>query len=267
MARAYIVLARQDMDGQLLQILDLKPNKSQAIPAYNPLPQTHYKTFLPQNDTVDINGGLFVGDTYGVAAYLMDHVDDNGAAMSETEANDAADDILDAVAAGGALTSAAVGAILEGVGCQAGTLLDGNGSTGTIEELLQILAGAVFRVDDGSAEQGNTGYFVRRPSVTVDVPGGGGRKSTTRAPTTVTQGLNQDTAFRDIPRILDVGELRLSALSGNLYQLAQDTYVFNNPSETYDAGGSALDVGGARIGSDYAARAVTVYDASGNVIV
>ena len=267
MARAYIVLARQDMDGQNLQILDLKPNKSQAIPAYNSLPQTHYKTYLPQNDTVTLDGGNFDRDTYGVAAYLMDKVDDNGGPMSEAEVLASADDILDAVAAGTALTSATVGAILVAAGCQAGTLLDGNGSTGDIEEVLQILAGAVFRVDEGEAPQGDVGYFVRRPSVTVDVPGGGGRKSTTRAPTTVTQGLNQDTAFRDIPRILDVGELRLSALSGNLYQLAQDTYVFNNPSETYDAGGSALVVGGARIGSDYAARAITVYDASGNVIV
>lgn len=268
MARAYIVLARQDMDGQLLQILDLKPNTSQAIPGYNLLPQTHYKTFLPQNDTVAVGGGNYSADYYGVAAYLLDHVDDGGGAMSATEANTAAAELLGNIIDNNEpMTSANVGAVLENAGCAAGTLLDGNGSNGTIEELLRILSGEVFKVDAGEAAGSNTGYFVERPTVRVTVPGGGGRRSDRRAPTTVTLGATEDTAFRDIRRIVDGGELRLSCLSGNLAALASDEFVFENPAFTYGAAGTALNVAGDNIPATGATRAVKVYDASGNIIV
>lgn len=269
MARAFIVLARNDLHGNLLQILDLKPNASQRNSVYDPVPQTHYKSYVAQNDTVALNGGNMDGDTYGLAAYLMDHVDDGGGALSAAEANNAADDILERVDAGLSLTSAAIGTILEAVGAAVGTRLDSNGSTGTIQEMLRVLSGEVFLVPDGTAAGGDGGYFVERPTVLIEQEGGVGRRSTKPIPrtTTATLGANEDLTFRDVRVVLETDALRLSAISGALYRLASDDYIFINPSFTYGAAGTALTMGGSHIDSDGEGRAVTVYDASGNVIV
>lgn len=263
MARAYIVLARNDLHGSALQILDLKPNVSQRNAVLEPAGQTHYKTFLGQNDTVVLDGGDADGDLYGLAAYLLDHVDDDGDPLSEGIANDAAAAILERVAAGLSLTSDDVGTILEDAGANNGTLLDDNGSTGSIEEMLRVLSGESFVVPSGTTAGSNGGDFESRSDVTVSAPGGAGRKFSSPI---ALRPVNTAT-FRDTPVVVDSEHLHHSALNGALSKLASSSFVFVNPAFSYGSSGTALSLPSTHIGSTGAARAVTVYSADGTVIV
>ena len=81
MARAYIVVARNDVPDNLLQTLDIWPNTSQRNAAVDPAGQTHYNSFFLL-DGVNAPVALAApapnitvnGDTYGLSAYLVDNV-------------------------------------------------------------------------------------------------------------------------------------------------------------------------------------------------
>lgn len=308
MARAYIVLARNDLDASLLQVLDLGPNSSQFSPAYEGQDsgQTGYQTWYAGDSTVNstaatsapgAGGGASVdsdGDLYGLAAYLVATVEDQGsnAAITAAVANATRDAIFDLVEAGSALTAAAIANALTANGVAnagGGTSLTAGDSIGSVEEVLRILAGEVYKLDDatqlttaaGAFDATTSGYFVQRPEVEVQdskrnasAIGVRGRKSTAplthlrpgevRAGQAPTLGAQEDTLFRDVRTVIDTGHLHLSLQSGVLAELAASTYAFVNPSFSYN--GDALAIGGTSLGSTGVGRAVVVYDASGNVL-
>ena len=277
-AYAYLVLLRNDLAQHGLQVLDLKPNTSNKSSVYTPPGQTGYKSFLAQNDSPADNGGnpkLASKTMYGLSAYLLDNVANGGANyIGTTLAAACADAILAAAAAGQALTSADVGALLVGAGCAGGTLLDGNNSTGSVSDLLKILAGYVFKIPNGAQlstgatgfRSASAGYFVSRPNVARDFAHPGGRKSGEWVSSPIGQTGTEDLAFRDMVTLLNTPDLQLSALSGNLSKLKSSTFSFFNGSYTYGASGTAELVDGTKIGTSYQAPAVVVYDASGNVL-
>jgi len=318
MARAYIVLARNDLDEDLLQVLDLAPNSSQFSPAYDGqgTGQTGYLTHYLIDGvnvpvTLDIPGAgggatrdfsAAVPFHYGLSTYLMDCVGrpqapgSPGPALTVAEATNVAGDIEAAVAAGTPLTLAVINAILV-ARVVAATDLDGAGanshSVGSVEDILRILAGERYRVAGGAEVQGGggrwnpgpRGYFVDRPNVltpdtVVSTQTGTrsirGRKHTAplshlrpgepRAGNVPVQGAAQDTNFNDVRTIVETGHLHLSATDGVLADLKAATYAFENPAFTYGAAGTALTLGGANILAGGVARAITVYDADGNVI-
>lgn len=306
MARAYIVLARNDLDDSLLQVLDLKPNAtpSKGSRIYDGAPQGGYQTFFyadgVNGDVVTAGAGPITidGDVYGLSAYLIDHVENTGSAgeaLTAAEANNIRDAILGEVALGNALTLADINALIVAeIG--AGNDLDGTlgNSTGSVEEVLRILAGERYKMPDATqVEDGGKlftqavgGFFVARPNVEVPdsartsygtARGLRGRKSTSplthvragepRAGQAPVQTGQEDVNFNDVRVTVDTGDLHLSSASGVLDELNNATFVFLNPSFTYNGGiAPATDAAGANLPATGAGRAVTVYDAAGNVI-
>jgi hypothetical protein len=149
MARAYITLARNDLDANLLQVLDLSPNSSQRVPSLTPEGQTGYVTYLPQHDTI-VAGGTTA--YYGLAAYLWDTIEDvtNGNKhMTVADCNAVAAGILAAQGLGTALTTTTINALI--LAATGGA--DGFGigaSIGSIEDVMKICSGEVYYLPGGA---------------------------------------------------------------------------------------------------------------------
>lgn len=261
MARAYICLARRDVEDSMLQVLDLKPNSSLRVPAYDGAGQTAYLPFSAQSDTVVTAGD---DDTTaaaydGLAAYLMDNVENVGGGatavvLSDAEANAISLALRGILVAGGALTLAAINTQINVPAGVSDSDLNGvvadSRSTGSVAEVLRIMQGEVYRVPASSAMSDDGAWIA---PADVHTPLGAFLARTA-------------TGFRDIKTFTDTGDLRLSCGSGYLFVLSRATYSFNNPALTYGAGGTALEADGTAIPATHLGRAVTVYDASGNVL-
>jgi len=155
----YICLSRSDIPNGTLQVLDLWPNTSQRNQAIDPAGQTKYVNRY-QNDTLAaLVANATVAEYKGVAAYLIDHVEDNVAnvTITVTVANAAAVAIAALVDAGSAVTLAVVNAALVAAGAGAGTQLNANGSDGVLADLLKVLAGAEYVLPSGSVVGGVAG--------------------------------------------------------------------------------------------------------------
>jgi len=167
MPRAYICFARNDMYDNLLQLLDVQPNSSLRVPSLEGPGQTGYISHFPQSDTVvtdvPVANTVTVGDLYGLAAYLIDNVEDNDNAniiLTDARANNIAADILAAVTVGGAVTLAAIDAIIQArTGGGASGLATAH-STGTLAEVLRILSGEAYYLADASVLSGGAASFV-----------------------------------------------------------------------------------------------------------
>lgn len=308
MARAYIVLVRNDLADNFLQVLDLKPHSSQFLPSTDGQDggQTGYSTWFAGDAAINTNaldqagaaGGASIdanGTLYGLAAYLMSAVEDQvtGAAITDTVANAARNSIFAKLSDGLPLTAAAIASSLTANGVAnagAGTSLTAGDSTGSVEEVLRILAGEVFRVADdtqvttagGTYHPAGKGSFVtaalvESPSMVTGTYGAvRGRKfnsplpflrpGETRAGQAPVQTGTHDVLHRNVRIIVDTGELQLSALSGALEALKSSTYSFLNPEFTYGGAGTALLLDGTHIPATGIAPAVVVYDNAGNVI-
>lgn len=149
----YVCLRRTDVPPGVVQVLDLWPNTSLKT-VYEPVGQTGYISHRPDNDTVSTSVGRVTLSGYsGVAAYLLDNIvsggEDSGTgALSDADANEIADDLVDAMSDGDPMTLANVNAIIDNV--VSDTSLGGGGSTGVLSELLRILSGEVYTVPSGS---------------------------------------------------------------------------------------------------------------------
>jgi len=309
MARAFIVLARNDLEDNLLQVLDLKPNSSQFLPSQDGQNsgQTGYQTFYSRDAAVNstvatqagAGGGASIdsdGVAYGLAAYLLANVQDQvtTAAITAAVANATKNAIFARVAAGSSLTAAAIATCLTANGVAnagAGTTLTAGTSTGVLASVLRILAGEVWRLPDatqvtaagGAFDATAKGAFVLRPIVLSPASHEGTygavhgrnyhsplpmlRPGEPRAGMVPVQTGTHDVLFRDVRTVVDTGELHLSALTGALVALKASTYSFLNTAYTYAGGATpATTIANGNIPATGAARAVVVYDASGNVI-
>lgn len=304
MARAYLVVARNDIPDSQLQTLDIWPNKSQRNQAVDPVGQTHYNSYYLLDG---VNGAVATagagpvtidGDTYGLSAYLITNVANNpgNGPLAAAEATAIAARIEDRVALGLPLTLEDINAIIQ-VEAGGTSTLDGSGpdnSTGLVEDILRILAGERFLAVDGlqigdgipnfvvpvaaefvqralvelpqSVRSGDPGDAARLPIRGRNSFVGKAIPTTTPAQDVTAPGLT-DTNFNDVPVVVDTGRLHQSAIDGSLSRVASSSWVFQNPAFTYGGGSTpALDIGGNNIGTDYAGRAVTVYAADGSVI-
>jgi len=268
MAYAYIVLNRNDMSDNLLQVFDIKPNTSQ-LGIYDSVwanqgGQTGYLTWDAQNDTVATTTGALgieVTDAAykGLAAYLIDNVEDvqdGNLALTDTLANTIATAIVGRVDGGLSLTLAIInGLINTAIGGAANSDLDGTAaasySTGTVEEILRILAGEVYRVPTasqvGDAANAFPGHGVAHTRI-------GDFVATT------------DDDYRYVRKFAYTGSLNLSCLSGNLSKMKAATYSWINPSYTYGAAGTALTVNGTHIPATGVAAAIVVYENDGDLL-
>jgi hypothetical protein len=145
----YICKRRSDIPDGILQVLDLQPNESQRNLIYEPPGQTKYVND-PQNDTVVVAANITVGAKAGVAAWLIDTIEDSGdgGALSATQANTIAAALLVAMRAGATMTTAAVNTIIQLTVAASG--IGVGDSVGTLAQLLRILAGAEYVVPAGT---------------------------------------------------------------------------------------------------------------------
>jgi hypothetical protein len=310
MARAFIVLVRNDISDNLLQVLDLKPYTTPSIGTrvYSPPSQGGYQTFYTR-DGVNGNvttqagagGGASLdtdGDTYGLAAYLLDNVEDSAGTESLTaaEANTIAGLIYADAAAGTALTLARVNVHINTPAGVGDSDLDGTvgNSTGSLLDILRILSGERYFLPDNSQVRAAAGtfdavvrgYFVTAPN--VEVPASvrtthgvdraiRGRKSTAPPPflrpgeprggQAPVQTGTQNVLYNAVRVCLDTPDLHLSCANGALSRLKSATYAFENAAFTYGGGANpATTIANANIAAGGVARAVVVYDADGNVI-
>lgn len=157
MSRAYICVARNDMADNMLQLLDVVPNSSLRIPSLEGAGQTGYITWAAQNDTIVTDVPVAVtqttSDVYGLAAYLIDNVEDNdngNIILTDARANLIATDILAAVTAGSNLTLAAIDLIIQARTGGAASGLTTAHSTGTLAEVLRIVSGESYFLADNS---------------------------------------------------------------------------------------------------------------------
>lgn len=291
MARAYIVLARNDLDASFLQALDLWPNVSQRNAAVDPPGQSHYLThyFLDGiNTAITINEGpprAVAAANYGLSGYAADTIEraDLNRALTTAQATGFAVFCEGRVAAGLPIDAASC-ALWLAANVAANTALGEGAGTATVEEILRILAGERYQVPAGALEDGGPnfvgarrGAFRTRPNVEQPEsvrsqfgPVRGRNPFVGKAiPTTaVAQTAPQDLNFNDVLVVSDTGRLQQSALNGVLSKLASPSYSWINPAFTYGGGATpATTIDGVNIPATGVARAVTVYAADGSVIV
>jgi hypothetical protein len=151
----FIIMRRTDIPNGILQVIDLKPNTSQRSFIYDPGDgQSGYIRNIPASDTVLTTGaGPIVTnrDYCGLAAYLLDNVEDSsGTAITAAVANAAAAAILAIPVAGTDLTLVIVDAALVTAGATAGTGLETGLSTGLFTELLNLIQGSKYLLPGGA---------------------------------------------------------------------------------------------------------------------
>jgi hypothetical protein len=173
----YIIMRRTDIPNGVLQVDDLKPNDSQRNYTLDPPGQSGYVRNIPPSDAVVTTGAgpiLTLRDACGLAAYLIDNVEDSsGTALTAAVANAAAAAIVALPQGGMEVTLAAVDAAIVAAGATAGSGLTAGNSTGTLAEVLEILSGAKYQLPGGSEVEtaGNLfnttrfGFFATTPGV------------------------------------------------------------------------------------------------------
>jgi len=146
----YLVMRRTDIPAGSLQVLDLQPNVSNKNSVLEPgLGETKYLVPRPAVETVVTSGvGPIVttAEFGGLSAYLIDHVANAaaGQALTAAQANAAATALRARPGTGLTVTLANVNAALVAAGAAGGTSLVAGGSTGSLAEVLQILAGREY---------------------------------------------------------------------------------------------------------------------------
>lgn len=154
----YICKIRTDIPATVLQVLDLLPNSSQRNLIYDPLGQTKYIERV-QNDTVAVAANVTQAAYQGVAAWLIDTIEDSGdgGSLTATEANTIAAALIARLDLGLDMDVGSVNAVIQATVAASGIGI-GN-SVGTLAQLLQILAGGEYTLPAGSAADPGAGNF------------------------------------------------------------------------------------------------------------
>lgn len=140
-------------NGQLM-VKDLWPNRSQANPVLDPVAQGPRYLRVVETATLPVVvGGVVTQEVSGLAGYLLVNLDDGsadpavGAAITPANAKDIADAIIARMVAGNSLTLAQINALIAAEVATAG--IGVATSTATVEDVLQIVAGARYTVPAG----------------------------------------------------------------------------------------------------------------------
>lgn len=151
-------LIREDIPEGSLFVEDLKPHTIWRSLVRDLVPQTRYLRY-PQNDSVatEVSGSAIQTSAAfkGVAAYLIDHVENTGAAgaaLTAAQANEIAALIITEMESGNDLALADINTQINAGTGVSGSDLDGTlgNSTGSVAELMKILSGAEYIVPAAS---------------------------------------------------------------------------------------------------------------------
>jgi hypothetical protein len=222
----FFVTRRADIPDGVLQQVDLWPNTSSRNYITTPKPgQTGYIRNRPTRTI--LVGNVAVGPPVeasatltGLGAYLIGNIDTGAgpgdAPFTAAQADAAAAAILVIATAGTVLTLAAINAVLAAQ--VAATELNAQGSTGSVAEVLGILSGRVYTIEDGEDLSDGGGFFASRAG-----------------------SFTNDSSYR---QIYDTGRLRVSNLNGNLSLLKGATFSYLGTASAaiviYDDDGTVL---------------------------
>jgi hypothetical protein len=308
--QVYITPRRNDLDGMNIQVTDLRPNTSQRNLIYDGPGQSGYlKWSLDNPGATQVTGDSYAGGStqtqplfngpggltaaattsggpndvgiptvaqFGLAAYFLERIDRGGigAPLATPEAEVAALSIFAAVEAGVPPTLANIDAALVAASVP-GTGLALGLSFGTVEDVLRMLRGEVYRVRAQTIVTDQTlGLFlplaVRQGIVAAQTP-----------PDVLAQGqfyaqgafLEQgEPGFREFRPLLRTGALNISNGEGVLSHL-KGNIDWNNPNFAYTAGAVTVLVPRATtldpvipLPADGIAPAVYVCDHMGNFL-
>lgn len=199
----HICLIRSDIPDGILQVLDLLPNSSQYSLIYDPPPQTKYVN-RATNDTVVTTGAGPIttnADYRGLAAYLIDNVENTGSAgeaLTATEANTIAAALIARMDSGLPLAEADINSVIQATA--AGSGIGIGDSTATVEGVLRVLAGAEYLLPVGSTVEDGSNDF-------VDTPAGA-----------FTEGVFRQT--------FETGALTISLGEGELSEFSDSSFVY-----------------------------------------
>jgi hypothetical protein len=140
-------------NGQIL-VKDMWPNRSQANPVVDPAPQGPRYLRVAETTTLPtVAAGVVTTEVRGLAAYLLVNLDDGvndpavGASITSADAKTIADALVAEMRAGNTLDLAAINAVVAVTVATAGVGVAT--STASVEDILQILAGARYVVPAG----------------------------------------------------------------------------------------------------------------------
>ena len=309
--RVYIVPLRNDLKGLGLSLTDLKPSAGQRNSIYDGQHQNVYleESLDPAGTTVvdginyvsgplnttltanavadDTTGGgnnvtAMQATSFGLAAYLKDRVHRAGIAaaangeLAFAECNAAAALILTDALAGTTLDLARINVHLAATVAQT-DLTGASGfskSFGSVEDIMKILSGAVYRLPVLTIIENVGGNFRSLAERQVFV-------AAQTAAYVAAQGqfyasgsflTASDAGFRDRALLARTGALNLSVLSGVLSHYKGSMTVLNSSNYAYSAGAvtawkpRAVKITGAAIAATGTSPLVAVYDQDGNAL-
>jgi hypothetical protein len=306
--RAYMIPLRNDLSGMGLYVYDLVPNGSQKNNNLDGVGQSHYlkHNFDAEADDQVVNAaeGLVSGsattDTisaiaaadvvapggndssltqatdFGLKAYLRDRVVADPGGAADTLSQGELDNIYDSIVALVLNTGAEINVILvaeAGAGTEL-TSAGGSDSFGTVEEVVRILSGEVYRVRDNTVVADAAGAFMdlatRQSRVTNSI----------FADPVYAQGdflSSDEVGYRAVPELALTEAVRLSANGGVLFGFGPDNpnggITVLNPNFTY-TGGTPTAIrplavnpfNGTTLPATGLGPAVAVFDTDGNRI-
>ena len=140
-------------NGQLM-VKDMWPNRSQANPVVDPAPQGPRYLRVVETPTLPVLDGTVIAKTVsGLSAYLLVTLDlqAGGANITPAQAEEVALQLIDEMREANGLTLAEINAVVQEADDPNlnATGLGLGASTATVNNILQILAGATFTVPAG----------------------------------------------------------------------------------------------------------------------
>ena len=171
MASPAICFRDDTVENGSFQIKDMWPNRSQANPVVDPAPQGPRYIRQPENELVGATNGVVDVVAVGLSAYLLANTDNGaGAALTPAQAFVASNTLLARMRAGQSRLLADINTAVDDAsgngGAEAVDANNGLTGSGSVEDVLAILAGARFSLDAGY-EFENGGVFV--PAVNSDL--------------------------------------------------------------------------------------------------
>lgn len=151
MASPAICIRSTSISNGQLMVKDMWPNRSQANPVVDPAPQGPRYLRVVENGLPVVANDTVSSSVSGLSAYLLANLEDGaGASITVQNAVDMADLIIAEMRAGAPLTLAELNDVAGPI--KAVVALAGVGvgdSTATVNDVLQILAGARYTVPAG----------------------------------------------------------------------------------------------------------------------
>lgn len=150
MASPAICLKSADTPNGSILIKDITPNRSQASAVYDPAPQGPRYIRQPEDALPSATNGVMDAEVIGLSAYILVNTDDGlGRAITPVQASSIATAVIARMRAGLSLTEGQLNILVNDEVAGAKLIDTVLTSSGAVDDVLAILAGARFTVPAG----------------------------------------------------------------------------------------------------------------------